>query len=122
MRIEEKIDKILEELGEVKGDVKQLKGDVKGLKVDVLDLKNRMGSVEATVERIDTRVRKIEIYQETDLRKQYNALSETYSDLTNKLNEAIKVEDGNKMRDYKLIALGHRMDVMEDNWRQLKEA
>ena len=116
----EKLNLILEGIGEIKDDVRGLKEDVQGLKEDVQGLKEEVQVLKEDVQRlkedvqsVKERVTLFEITLENETNRNIQLIAEGHMNLDRKLDEALKELHPNTMYHLKVNHLDGEVTKMK---------
>ena len=116
----EKLNLILEGIGEIKDDVRGLKEDVQGLKEDVQGLKEEVQvlkedvqTLKEDVQSVKERVTLFEITLENETNRNIQLIAEGHMNLDRKLDEALKELHPNTMYHLKVNHLDGEVTKMK---------
>ena len=109
----EKLNLILEGIGEIKDDVRGLKEDVQGLKEDVQVLKEDVQTLKEDVQSVKERVTLFEITLENETNRNIQLIAEGHMNLDRKLDEALKELHPNTMYHLKVNHLDGEVTKMK---------
>lgn len=116
----QKMDLILQKLGEIEGglasvreDVRSLQGDMQTLKGDVKTLKEDVQTLKEDVQTLKDRVTNIEITLENETNRNIQLIAEGHLNLARKLDEALKELQPNIMYHLKVNHLDGEVTKMK---------
>lgn len=113
-KLQNVVERVESEVASMKNDVVSLKSDVISLKSDVIRVENKVIRVENEVISSKKDINSIQLTLENVTNKNINIIAEAHSDLSRKLDEAVKIDS-----EKELLLI--RVNILENEVRKLKE-
>ncbi len=110
----EKMDIILQEITGMKTEMADMKTEITGMKTEMADMKTEMTDMKKELSDVKKEVKDTKVHIENVTDNNIRIIAEGHTDLTRKLDDALKV---NNEKELLLI----RMSYLEDEVRRIKE-
>ncbi len=123
----EKLDLILDKVGNLVGKIDKLEGRIGNLESRIGDLESRMSDLEGKfvgleekMDVLDAKMTRLDLHIENGTDKNIQLVAENFVDLTKKLNQAIPVADKNLAYEVKVNYLTDEVEKLKRELADLK--
>ena len=87
--------------------------ELQGMKTDMQGMKADMQDMKGSIHRLEQRVKTIEVNLENVTNRNIQIIAEGHSDLTRKLNEALKLKEDDEMIRTRLNRLESELEILK---------
>ena len=132
--LETNVEGLRADVGGLKEDFNQMKSEMKQIRIEIEQLKlnyqnlaaqqdvfeSLLAQMNRKIDDLDTRLRRVELTMENDLGRSIRLLAENHSDIVDKMNEAIRVQDKSNILEVQISGLRLKVDSFERELEEMK--
>ncbi len=109
-----------QKIGSMQQDIGGIQQKIGNMQQDIGSMQQEMGGMRQEISGVKQRMTSLELHMENGTDKNIQLLAENFVELTKKLNQAIPVADKNLAYEVKVNYLLERVQVLEEDIKELK--